>query len=42
MQIVLTVYVHVGNSQDGKIYISFFAKVVSGARVFNVKVTQVS
>lgn len=40
--IAFTVYINVANAFEKKIYLSFFAKVASGGRSFNIKVTQVS
>ncbi|XP_037942625.1 uncharacterized protein LOC119675491 [Teleopsis dalmanni] len=34
------IYIHVGNSLENKIYLSFFAKVPTGGRSFNIKITQ--
>ncbi|KAM7362316.1 uncharacterized protein ACRADG_013081 [Cochliomyia hominivorax] len=34
------IYIHVGHSPDSKIYLSFFAKVPTGARSFNIKIRQ--
>lgn len=34
-------YVHVGNSNEGKVYLSVFVKVSSGGRSFNIKVSQI-
>ncbi|XP_037892572.1 uncharacterized protein LOC119639340 [Glossina fuscipes] len=34
------IYLHVSSSLDGKIYLSFLAKVPSGARIFNIKISQ--
>ncbi|BFF89197.1 uncharacterized protein DMAD_08001 [Drosophila madeirensis] len=35
------IYIHVGDSNEGKVYLSVFVKVSSGGRSFNIKVTQV-
>ncbi|XP_022216031.2 uncharacterized protein LOC111070042 [Drosophila obscura] len=35
------IYIHVGDSNEGKVYLSVFVKVSGGARSFNIKVTQV-
>ncbi|KAH8369280.1 hypothetical protein KR009_006400 [Drosophila setifemur] len=35
------IYVHVGDSNESKVYLSVFVKVSSGGRSFNIKVTQV-
>lgn len=32
---------HVGNSNEGKVYLSVFVKVSSGGRSFNIKVSQI-
>lgn len=37
----LSVYIHVGDSNEGKVYLSVFMKVSGGGRSFNIKVTQV-
>ncbi|XP_073819676.1 uncharacterized protein [Musca autumnalis] len=34
------IYVHVGHSPDRKVYLSIFAKVPTGSRTFNLKITQ--
>ncbi|KAH8256454.1 hypothetical protein KR032_007644 [Drosophila birchii] len=35
------IYIHVGDSNEGKVYLSVFMKVSGGGRSFNIKVTQV-
>ncbi|KAH8310785.1 hypothetical protein KR044_003015, partial [Drosophila immigrans] len=35
------IYVHVGDSNEGKVYLSVFVKVSSGGRSFNIKISQV-
>ncbi|KAH8399483.1 hypothetical protein KR215_011695 [Drosophila sulfurigaster] len=35
------IYVHVGDSNEGKVYFSVFVKVSGGGRSFNIKITQV-
>ncbi|KAL7728449.1 hypothetical protein ACLKA6_005208 [Drosophila palustris] len=35
------IYVHVGDSNESKVYLSVFVKVSSGARSFNIKISQV-
>ncbi|XP_034661338.1 uncharacterized protein LOC117896911 [Drosophila subobscura] len=35
------IYIHVGDSNEGKVYLSVIVKVSSGGRSFNIKVTQV-
>ncbi|XP_036672765.3 uncharacterized protein [Drosophila suzukii] len=34
------IYIHVGDSNEGKVYLSVFMKVSGGGRSFNIKVTQ--
>ncbi|XP_075165403.1 uncharacterized protein LOC142237843 [Haematobia irritans] len=34
------IYIHAGNSPEQKIYLSIFAKVPTGSRTFNMKITQ--
>uniref|UniRef100_A0A1A9X1K5 CUB domain-containing protein n=1 Tax=Glossina brevipalpis TaxID=37001 RepID=A0A1A9X1K5_9MUSC len=34
------IYINTDSSPDGKIYLSFFAKVPLGARIFNIKISQ--
>jgi len=36
----IAVYIHVGDSNEGKVYLSVFMKVSGGGRSFNIKVTQ--